>query len=176
MTACSCCCGDGQGSLQNIDNKDAAADAVVKKPKWEPMEWEIREWYTLLRENDIAMHELNIERSIAKRKAFEAAEAEEQRRREQEIINREKELADRQRELAARELEIAEKEALLEIAIRVNELNLEQRFGGLERRLEALQIAYKLRRNQNMEIKRGSIDRIDLCRDDETSSESEESN
>ena len=59
------------------------------------MEWEVREWYTLLRENDIAMHELNIKRANEIRKAFEATEAEERRRREQEIIDREIELADR---------------------------------------------------------------------------------
>ena len=100
----------------------------------------------------------------------------ERRRREQEIINTEIELADRQRELEEKELELEEKEALLEIAIRVNELSIETRYGGLERRLEELQIAYKLRRNQNMEIKRGSIDNINTCWDDETSSESEKSN
>merc|ERR1719233_957219 len=160
MKACSSCCYGDPGSLQKIDNKEENND--VTKPKWEPMEWEIREWYTLLRENDIAMHELNIERANQKRKAMEVAEAQERQRREQEIIDRENELADRQRELATKELELEEKAALLEIAIRVNELNMERRFGGLERRLEALQIAYKLRRNQNMEIKRGSIDRVDL--------------
>ena len=167
------CCDADSGSVTTHDDKKELSGT---KQKWEPKEWEIREWYTLLRENDIAMYELNIERGNQKRKAMEEAEAEERRRREQEILERENELADRQRELAARELELEEKAALLEIAIRVNELSIEARFGGLERRLEALQIAYKLRRNQNMEIKRGSIDRVDLFRDEDTSSESEESN
>ena len=79
------------------------------------------------------------------------------------------------RELEAKELELEEKAALLEIAIRVNELSIETRFGGLEQRLEELQIASKLRRTQNMEIKRGSIDRINNFLDDESSSDSEES-
>ena len=148
---------------------------LTKENEWEPMDWEIREWYTELRENDITMHELNIKRSIQIKKAQEAKETEERRRREQEIIDRENELAARQRELEAKELELEEKAALLEIAIRVNELSIETRFGGLERRLEELQIASKLRRTQNMEVKRGSIDRINNLWDDESSSDSEES-
>ena len=139
------------------------------------MDWEIREWYTELRENDITMHELNIKRSIQIKKAQEAQETEERRRREQEIIDRENELAARQRELEAKELELEEKAALLEIAIRVNELSIETRFGGLERRLEELQITSKLRRTKNMEVKRGSIDRINNLWDDESSSDSEDS-
>jgi hypothetical protein len=148
---------------------------LTKENEWEPMDWEIREWYTELRENDITMHELNIKRSIQIKKAQEAQETEERRRREQEIIDRENELAARQRELEAKELELEEKAALLEIAIRVNELSIETRFGGLERRLEELQIASKLRRTQNMEVKRGSIDRINNLWDDESSSDSEDS-
>ena len=140
------------------------------------MDWEIREWYTELRENDITMHELNMKRASQRRKAKEEEEAEERHRREQEIIDRENQLAARQRELEAKELALEEKAALLEIAIRVNELSIETRFGGLEQRLEELQIASKLRRTQNMEIKRGSIDRINNFFDEESSSDSEESN
>ena len=173
MKMYSCCAKD----LESVDDLSCQEEENSTEPKvWKPMEWEVREWYTLLRENDIAMHELNIKRANEIRKALEATEAEERKRREQEIIDREIELADRQRELEEKELELEEKEALLEIAIRVNELSIETRYGGLERRLEELQIAYKLRRNQDMEIKRGSIDRINNCWDDETSSESEKSN
>ena len=149
---------------------------IKRENEWEPMDWEIREWYTELRENDITMHELNMKRAIQRKMAQEEQEAEKRRRREQEIIDRENKLAARQRELEAKELELEEKAALLEIAIRVNELSIETRFGGLERRLEELQIASKLRRNQNIEIKRGSIDRINNLWDDESSSDSEESN
>ena len=94
-----------------FDLEHAEESNLTKENEWEPMDWEIREWYTEL-----------------------------------------------------------------EIAIRVNELSIETRFGGLERRLEELQIASKLRRNQNIEIKRGSIDRINNLWDDESSSDSEESN
>ena len=148
---------------------------LTKEKEWEPMGWEIREWYTELRENDITMHEHNIKRDSQRKIALEEQETEKRRRREQEIIDRENELAALQRELEAKELELEEKAALLEIAIRVNELSIETRYGGLERRLEELQIASKLRRTQNMEIKRGSINRINNLCDDESSSDSEES-
>ena len=149
---------------------------LKKLTEWEPMDWEIREWYTELRENDIIIHELNIKRANLRRKAKEEQDAESSQRREKEIIDRENELAARQRELEAKELELEEKAALLEIAIRVNELSIVTRFGGMERRLEELQIASKLRRTHNMEIKRGSIDQLNNLRDDESSSDSEDSN
>ena len=60
----------------------------------------------------------------------------------------------------------------MKCAIGVNELSIETKFGGLERRLEELQIASKLRRTQNMEIKHGSINRINNLWDDESSSDS----
>ena len=149
---------------------------LTKEKEWEPMDWEIREWYTELRENDIIIHELNMKRASLRRKAKEEQDAESSRRREQEIIDRENELAARQRELEAKELELEEKAALLEIAIRVNELSIETRYGGMERRLEELQIYSKLSRTQNMEIKRGSMDQLNNLRDDESSSDSDDSN
>ena len=98
------------------------------------MDWEKREWHTVLRENDIITHELNMQRVSQREKASEEQEAEERRRRMQEVIDMENELAARQRELEAKELELEETEALLEVAIRVNVLSIETRFGGLERR------------------------------------------
>ena len=81
------------------------------------MDWEIREWYTELRENDITMHELNMKRASQRRKVKEEQEAKERDRREQQIIERKNELAARQRELEAKELELEEKAALLQIKI-----------------------------------------------------------
>ena len=123
------------------------SDLTMTK-EWEPMDWEIREWYAELRENDVKMQS---------RKAKEEEGAEEKCKREQDIIERENQLAARQRELEAKELELEEKAALLEIAIRGNKLSIETRFG----RLEELQIASKLRRTQNMQIKRGSREKED---------------
>ena len=55
------------------------------------------------------------------------------------------------------------------------QLSIETKFGGLEKRFEELEIASKLRRRSDIEIKHRSIDHMNNW-DDETSSESEQSN
>ena len=118
---------------------------------WDPMDWEIREWNTELRENDIIMHEYNLKRIIEIRKEQEEKEEEERKQREREIEKRENELQIKQMELEKKELEIQEKAALLEIAIRVNELKIATRFGGLEKRFEELEIATRRQSSLDLE-------------------------
>ena len=51
------------------------------------------------------------------------------------------------KDLEAKELELEEKAALLEIAIRLNDLSIETRLGGLEKRFEELEMASRQRRS-----------------------------
>lgn len=144
---------------------------------WDPMDWEIKEWHTELRENDIIMHEYNIKRTNEIRKEQEKKEEEERQEREREIEERENELRLKQRELEKKELELQEKAAMLEIAIRVNELSIATRFGGLEKRFEELENATRRRRSFDLLFPERSNDQIiHPAIDDERSTESEQSN
>ena len=129
----SCC---NESDEQSEENEEKEKDFC----NWEPKDWEINEWYTELRENDITMHEYNLQRMKDIRKALEERQAAEKLQRQREIEEREKELALKKKELEVKELELEEKAALLEIAIRVNELSIETRFGGLEKRFEELEM------------------------------------
>jgi hypothetical protein len=167
----STCCTDGDEEVDGEEEKEKGSD------HWEPEEWQINEWYTELRENDITMHEYNLERIKAKRNALEEQQAEERLQREREIKEREEELEARKRELEAKEIELEEKAALLEIAIRVNELSIETRFGGLEKRFEELEIASRRRRSSfDFELKQRTNDHMNSSGNDENSTESENSN
>ena len=143
---------------------------------WDPMDWEIKEWHTELRENDIIMHEYNLKRINEIRKEQEEREEKERKHREREIEERENELRIKQMELEKKELELKEKAALLEIAIRVNELSIATRFGGLEKRFEELEIASRRRRSFDLESIQRSNDQMNSAGDDERSTESEQSN
>ena len=143
---------------------------------WDPMEWEIKEWYTELRENEISMHEYNLMRLNEIRKDHEEREEEERKQREKEIEEREHELTIGQKGLEKKELELKEKAALLEIAIRVNELSIETRFGGLEKRFEELEMASRNRHSFELESTQRSNDQMNSAGDEERSTESEQSN
>jgi hypothetical protein len=90
---------------------------------WDPMEWEIKEWHTDLRENEILLHEQNLNRVIKIRREQEEKDEVARKQREKQIEERENELKIKKEELEKKDLEIEEKVAMLEIAIRVNELN-----------------------------------------------------
>ena len=166
------CCTDAD---DEEDDKDNEEEKVEKK--WEPEDWQIKEWCALLRENDITMHEYNLERAKAKRKALEEQLAEEKLLREREIKEKEEELEAKRKELEAKELELEEKAALLEIAIRVNELSIETRFGTLEKRFEELELATRNRRRSwDIGIIKTPNDQMNSSGNDENSTESENSN
>ena len=166
------CCTDADEDEDEDDKEKLEAF-----DKWEPEDWEIKEWCALLRENDITMHEHNLERIKSKRKAIEEQQAESKLQREREIREREEELEARRKELEARELELEEKAALLEIAIRVNELSIETRFGGLEKRFEELEMATRRRTSScGFDMKQRSNDQMNSSGNDENSTESDNSN
>ena len=140
------------------------------------MDWEIKEWQTELRENDIIMHEDNLKRINKIRKEQEEKKEEERKQREREIEERENELRIKHMELEKKELEFQEKAALLEIAIRVNELSIATRFGGLEKRFEELEIATRRRLvSSDLEGIQRYNEQMNSTGDDEFSTESERS-
>ena len=125
------------------NSSDEKSDKIEREDAinfWKPMEWEKREWVSELRQNDITMHELNIQRTNDRKITLETQEALEQQLREHEIEEREHELAIRQRELEEKELDLKEKSVLLDIAIQETELSIEARFAGLEKTLNSLRL------------------------------------
>ena len=141
------------------------------------MDWEIKEWQTELRENDIIMHEHNLKRITEIRKDQEEKEEKERKQREREIEDMENELLIKKIKLEKKELELQEKAALLEIDIKVTELSIATRFGGLENRLEELETAtsswdiFFLESNQriNDEMDSTEYEEMDSIEDDEGS-------
>jgi hypothetical protein len=73
------------------------------------MDWEIKEWHTGPRENDIIMYEFNLKRINGIRNEKEEQEEEERKQREREIKERENELRIKQMELEKKELDLQEK-------------------------------------------------------------------
>ena len=140
---------------------------------WDPMDWEIKESFSELRENYIFMHEYNLNRANEIRKEQEIKDERERQEKERKIEEKEKELRMKQTELKKKEDELKEKEALLEIAIRVNELSIAARFGGLEKRFEELENASRRPRSCDLECVQRSNDHINSAGDDERSTESD---
>ena len=107
---------------------------------------------TNINNNNITMHEYNLERIKAKPKALE----------EPKIKN------------WKRKMELEEKAALMEIAIRVNELSIETRFGGSEKRFEELEMASR-RQNSSfyIKMKQRPSDQMNSFGNDEKSTESD---
>ena len=161
------CCNESEERVEENEEKSLC--------QWEPKDWEVNEWYTELRENDITMHEYNLKRMKDIQKALEERQTAEKLQRQREIEEREIELAIRKKELEAKELELEEKAALLEIAIRVNELSIETRFGGLEKRFEELEMVTRRRRSLEFEVKHRSNDQMNSSGNDENSTESDQS-
>ena len=52
----------------DLEHEREEESDLKKIKEWEPMDWEIREWYTELRENDITMHEINMKRASQRKK------------------------------------------------------------------------------------------------------------
>ena len=119
-----CCCGP-----ENCEEETKSDDT-----KTGPKDWEVKEWHAILRENYLCMCELNLQQKRAKLKTeIERIEAERVKIQEKaDEVNRMK------RALERRELQIEEKKKLLEIAIRVNEINFESRVEELENECETV--------------------------------------
>ena len=77
------------------------------------------------------MHEHNLNRVIQIKNDQEEKDEKLRKQREDKIEQREKERKIKKKELEKKELELEEKAALLEIAIRINELNIASKFGDL---------------------------------------------
>ena len=169
----SCCfCVEKEAEFTSTEDKGC-------QTKWEPQDWEVEEWYAILKENDTEMYRLNILRMKAKQKEIEEEMKEENRQHDQMIREREAALEERRKELKVKENELKEKEAALEIAIRVNEVNLETRFGNLMKRLEELETATRNQRNPpspDFDMKQRSTDQMNSSGNDENSTDSDHSN
>ena len=141
------------------------------------MDWEIKEWLTELKANDVAMKELHVNKQSEKleQQQNETKEAEERKAIEFRAI--EAELRAERKALEKRELELQRQAALLDIAICVTELNIANRFGDFEKRFDDLEREVLRRRRSNLNSGETSSTQMNrMCDDDESSSQSEDSN
>ena len=147
---------------------------------WSPMDWEVREWNTQLLENELSLEELHLKKKKEALMNQEKKEEDERRQRLKELDEEEKEIQKRQEEIERKEAELKKKSELLETAIRVNEINIANRLGEMEKRFQDLeQEVFRWRQSSNLDIGERSSERINLSSgegDDERSTQSEESN
>ena len=105
----------------NIETSEFQKNALCRV-KSKLMEWEIKEWTTELRENDISMDEQNQKRKVEKMQSIEEIEKVERAKREKALIEKENMLSVLKFKLEAKERDIEGKSAVLNIAIKSNEI------------------------------------------------------
>ena len=71
---------------------------------WNPMDWEINEWHTELKEKEILMHEHNLNRVIQIKNDQEEKDEKARKQREKKIEQREKEQKIKKKEFEKKEL------------------------------------------------------------------------
>ena len=137
-----CCCKTSSEEENDTNTEQEEKEPVVRK-KSAIMQWEIREWYTELRENNNYMDTKNLRMRNERKKETDQKEA-------ITIVSREKDIADRENnqqnlrvKLEAKERDIEGKTAVLEVSIKLNEIKSEIRFEDMEKRFEEIVTASK---------------------------------
>ena len=102
------------------------------------MEWEIKEWTTELRENDMEMDEQNQQIREEKKRAIAKTEECQRAMREHMLTEKERMLSILKIKLETKERDIEGKAAVLNIAIKSNEMESLTRFKSLEKRFEKI--------------------------------------
>ena len=122
-----CCCKESEDRANVSDNGENEEECSTEADSG-PREWEVNEWCTELRENEIVLNEINLQKKNAMLDQMQQEVDLKRLKHEKEMFERGKGLTIIQKDLATKELEIEEKG--LEIIVRINEL--EKKFQGLQ--------------------------------------------